>query len=77
MIEAWGRGFEKIKEACGLYNGPLPEYEINESGIMVLCKACDKYLELLRNVGQNHDQVGYDSCVKFFKYHFEFRYRIK
>jgi ATP-dependent DNA helicase RecG len=47
MIEAWGRGFEKIKEACGLYDGSLPEYEINESGIMVLCKACDKYLELL------------------------------
>ena len=47
MIEAWGRGFEKIKEACELYEGPLPEYEINEAGIMVLCKACDKYLELL------------------------------
>ena len=47
MIEAWGRGFEKIKEACDLYDGPLPEYEINESGIMVLCKACDKYLALL------------------------------
>lgn len=47
MIEAWGRGFEKIKEACGLYDGPLPEYEINEAGIMVLCKACDKYLKLL------------------------------
>jgi ATP-dependent DNA helicase RecG len=60
MIEAWGRGFEKIKEACGLYNGPLPEYEINESGIMVLCKPCDKYLELLRDDGQNHDQAGHD-----------------
>ena len=47
MIEAWGRGFEKIREACALYDGPLPEYEINEVGIMVLCKACDKYLELL------------------------------
>ena len=47
MIEAWGRGFEKIKEACELYDGPLPEYEINESGIMVLCKACDGYLKLL------------------------------
>ncbi len=47
MIEAWGRGFEKIKEACETYDGPLPEYEINESGIMVLCKACDRYLELL------------------------------
>lgn len=53
MIEAWGRGFEKIKEACGLYDGPLPEYEINESGIMVLCKACDRYLALLRDDGQS------------------------
>lgn len=25
MIEAWGRGFEKIREACALYDGPLPE----------------------------------------------------
>lgn len=49
MIEAWGRGFEKIKEACESYDGPLPEYEINEAGIMVLCKACDRYLELLRD----------------------------
>lgn len=47
MIEAWGRGFEKIREACELYDGPLPEYEINEAGIMVLCKACDRYLELI------------------------------
>ena len=60
MIEAWGRGFEKIREACALYDGPLPEYEINEAGIMVLCKACDKYLGLLRNDGQHHDQVGHD-----------------
>lgn len=55
MIEAWGRGFEKIKEACGAYDGPLPEYEINESGIMVLCKACDRYIELLRNDSQHPD----------------------
>ena len=61
MIEAWGRGFEKIKEACGLYDGPLPEYEINESGIMVLCKACDKYLELLRGDNQHHGQNDQDS----------------
>mgnify|MGYP002731379900 FL=1 len=55
MIEAWGRGFEKIREACVLYDGPLPEYEINEAGIMVLCKACDKYLGLLRTDGQHPD----------------------
>ena len=63
MIEAWGRGFEKIKEACGLYDGPLPEYEINETGIMVLCKACDRYLELLRKDGQHHDQNGHDMVM--------------
>lgn len=60
MIEAWGRGFEKIKEACRLYDGPLPEYEINESGIMVLCKACDRYLALLRDDGQHHVQSEQD-----------------
>ena len=49
MIEAWGRGFDKIKEACAMYEGPLPEYDINKSGIMVLCKACDRYLELLHD----------------------------
>lgn len=47
MIEAWGRGFDKIKEACEKYDGPLPEYDISKDGIMVLCKACKRYLDLL------------------------------
>ena len=47
MIEVWGRGFDKIRGACAKYDATLPEYDINKSGIMVLCKACDKYLELL------------------------------
>jgi len=47
MIEAWGRGFDKIKEACQKYDGPLPEYDISEDGIIVLCKACGRYLDLL------------------------------
>jgi len=59
MIEAWGRGFDKIREACAKYDAPLPEYNISASGIMVLCKACDKYLKLLRDDGR-HDQNGYD-----------------
>ena len=59
MIEAWGRGFDKIKEACARYNSPLPEYNISKSGIMVLCKACDKYLRQLKG-DDHHDQVGYD-----------------
>lgn len=34
MIEAWGRGFDKIKDACAKYDGRLPEYTISASGIM-------------------------------------------
>ena len=68
MIEAWGRGFDKIREACAKYDAPLPEYNISASGIMVLCKACDKYLDLMYDeedlhLGQserNHDQNGHD-----------------
>ncbi len=65
MIEVWGRGFDKIKEACEKYDGRLPEYTISSSGIMVLCKACDKYLELLQGTlhhGQN-DQDGHDAVM--------------
>lgn len=29
------------------YEGRLQEYNISALGIMVLCKACDRYLELL------------------------------
>ncbi len=47
LLEAWGRGLDKIKEVCAKYNVRLPEYNISTSGIMVPCKACDKYLELL------------------------------
>ncbi len=54
LIEAWGRGFDKIKEACAKYDGRLPEYNISVSGIMVLCKACDKYLELLNDKEDLH-----------------------
>ncbi len=57
MIEAWGRGFDKIKEACVKYDGRLPEYNISASGVMVLCKACDKYLELLFGY-KNHSLIS-------------------
>ena len=63
MIEAWGRGFDKIREACAKYDAPLPEYNISASGIMVFCKACDKYLDLLNEDSrlgqsdQDNDQV--------------------
>lgn len=68
MIEAWGRGFEKIREACEIYDAPLPEYEINKSGIMVLCRACDKYLELLRGAGRHHNQNGQDMVMMILEF---------
>ncbi len=47
MIEAWGRGFDKIKTACeALYDTPVPEYNITDDGIMVHCKANQRYLQL-------------------------------
>ena len=50
MIEIWGRGFDRIRDACVKYgNTPLPEYDIGETGVMVLCKPCERYMRLLRN----------------------------
>jgi len=49
MIEAWGRGFEKIREACVRQNTPLPEYNIQSDGVMVLCKPNEQYMKLLKN----------------------------
>ena len=50
LIEAWGRGFDKITAGCKEYGGPRPRYRIGESGVLVLCKACPAYLEL-KNAG--------------------------
>ena len=50
LIEAWGRGFDKITAGCKEYGGPRPSYRIGESGVMVLRKACPAYLEL-KNAG--------------------------
>ena len=59
MIEAWGRGFDKIKEACDEDNATLPEYDINEDGIMVYGPACSRYKELLLgHSDQVSDQVS-------------------
>ena len=47
MIEAWGRGFDKIKTACdALFNTPTPDYEISDNGIMVHCWPNARYMQL-------------------------------
>jgi ATP-dependent DNA helicase RecG len=58
-VEAWGRGFDKIRAGCEEYGGELPAYEISENGIMVLCRACPSYLEMLENeVDKVHGSEG-------------------
>ena len=59
MIEAWGKDFDKISEACAKYNSPLPEYTIDDSGIMVCCNAGEDYARLLNDIGITSD-VGKD-----------------
>jgi ATP-dependent DNA helicase RecG len=59
LIEAGGSGFDKIRAGCEEYGGELPAYEISENGIMVLCKACPSYLEMLENeVDKVHGSEG-------------------
>ena len=59
MIEAWGRGFDKIRTACdSLYSTPMPEYDISDEGVMVLCRPNEKYLLLMRK-----DRLGIDESI--------------
>ena len=66
LIEAWGRGFDKIKKACQENLCPLPEYTINEDGIMVLCNAGDKYLSLVGHIQPvQNEQAVIRSILEF------------
>ena len=46
-VEAWGRGFVKIKNECISINAPLPIIDARDGGVSVLAKGCEKYIELL------------------------------
>ena len=35
FIESWGRGVEKICDACGADNVPLPEYDITGNSVVI------------------------------------------
>jgi len=64
MIEAWGRSFEKIQAECEKVDTPLPEFKISASGVMVLCKPSEKYLELLHggiSVATGSESNDYES----------------
>lgn len=49
LIEAWGRGIEKMCAACKSHNAPESQYLVHSNDIMILFKASEKYLELANN----------------------------
>ncbi len=58
MIEAWGRGFDKIKAACdALYQTPMPEYDISDDGVMVHCRANAEYERLINEPSFRIDET--------------------
>lgn len=54
FIESWGRGFEKIRKECELYNTPIPEIEIKTSGVMVKCNPSKVYMDLLNEMKEKN-----------------------
>ena len=48
MVEGWGRGYEKIAEACKISGADLPSVEADFGGLMVRIEASQKYKELMQ-----------------------------
>lgn len=57
-VEAWGRGFLKIKVECKTINAPLPTIDAENGGVSVSASGCEQYMSILR-YGQ-YGQVGAD-----------------
>lgn len=57
-VEAWGRGFLKIKTECKKVNAPLPLIDAENGGVSISAYGCEKYISMLR-YGQ-YGQVGAD-----------------
>ncbi len=57
-VEAWGRGFLKIKTECKKVNAPLPLIDAENGGVSISASGCEKYMSMLR-YGQ-YGQVGAD-----------------
>ena len=57
-VEAWGRGFLKIKVECKTINAPLPTIDAKNGGVSASASGCEQYMSILR-YGQ-YGQVGAD-----------------
>lgn len=47
-MEAWGRGFLKIKAECTKTNTVFPSIDTFGGGVSIAIYGCEKYLKLLR-----------------------------
>ena len=60
---------ERQKRRCDTLNSELPEYKISERGVMVKCKPCPQYMELLNMDTQikpilgQAEQAGQVQCI--------------
>lgn len=68
FIESWGRGFEKIKMECEKFNTPLPEIEIQSSGVMVKCNPSKIYMDLLGEMKGKNVQINVHKNVQIKDY---------
>ena len=55
FIETWGRGIEKICEACKNYGTTLPEYTVYPEDIMIRFEALNTNTNTNTNTGINTD----------------------
>ncbi len=62
-VEVWGRGIEKIRDACELENCAMPEFDISSSEITVLFKAMP-ILEKGTGVRNNSPQKGIQKGIQ-------------
>ena len=56
-VEGWGRGFEKIRNACLSEGVPLPEIKTTKGSVTIVVHASEKYMELLNKMNGNVDGV--------------------
>lgn len=68
FIESWGRGFEKIKKECELYNIPIPKIDIKANGVMVKCNASPIYIDLLEEMQGKNVQLNVHKNVQLKDY---------
>lgn len=57
-VEAWGRGYLKIKAECEKMSAPFPTIDAQDGGVSIKAVGCEQYIRLLR-YGQ-YGQVGVD-----------------